>query len=169
MHRLATLADIDAVYSIYMEKDVIPYLGYDPMPRADFLAVMEALVASKSFYVVVLKGHIQGFYRASKYDGRARHVAYLGTLAVAPGARGTGLARSMIETAIARLHSEGVVRVELMLEADNPRARQFYSKLGFELEGIMRHAYKRSSDQHYTDELFMAKLLPPIAANDDAA
>lgn len=138
------------------------------MPRADFIAVMEALVASKSFYVVAREGHIQDFYRASRYKGRARHMAYLGTLAVTPEARGTGLAQSMIETVIARLHSEGVVRVELMLEADNSCAWRFYSKLGFELEGTMRRAYKRSSDQHYTDELCMAKQLPPILADDAA-
>jgi RimJ/RimL family protein N-acetyltransferase len=168
MHRLATLADVDAVYLIYMDKDVIPYLGFDPMPRGDFLPVLEQLVATKSFYVVEHEGRIPGFYRASRHLGRARHVAYLGTLAVAPEARGTGLAQSMIEGAIERLHSEGVVRVELMLEADNPRALRFYSKLGFELEGTMRRAYKRSSDSHYVDEFFMAKLLPPIAGDSDA-
>ena len=74
-----------------------------------------------------------------------------------------GLARSIIETAISRLHSEGVTRIELMLEADNPRALSFYRKLGFQLEGTMRSAYKRASDAHYVDELFMAMLLPPLA------
>ena len=163
MHRLATLADTDAVYSIYMHEDVVPYLGYDPMPRTDFVAVMEQLVGSRTFFVVEREGRIQGFYRTVRQEGRARHVASLGPLAVAPEARGSGLARSMLETAIARLHAEGVVRVELMLEADNPRALKFYRKLGFELEGTLRCAYKRSSDPHYMDELLMAKLLPPCA------
>lgn len=166
MHRLATLSDVDVVYSIYMDKDAIPYLGFDPMPRADFLAVMQQLVTSKSFYVVEREGRVQGFYRAFRYEGRSHHVAYIGTLAVAPEARGSGLAQSMLETAIARLHSEGVVRVELTLEADNPRALRFYSKLGFEFEGTMRHAYKRSSDSHYVDGLIMAKLLPQGSDDD---
>ncbi len=162
MHRLATLADLDAVYSIYMHDDVIPYLGFDPMPCADFAEVLRDLVASKCFYVVEDHGRIQGFYRASRHEGRARHVAYLGTFAVAPEARTNGLARSIIETVISRLHAEGVTRIELMLEADNPRALRFYTKLGFELEGTMRCAYKRSGDPHYVDELFMAKLLSPL-------
>jgi hypothetical protein len=39
MHRLATLSDIDSVYSIHMEKDVIPCLasrrsGHRPLQRA---------------------------------------------------------------------------------------------------------------------------------------
>lgn len=168
MHRLATLDDLDAVYSIYMDKDVNPYLGFDPMPRDDFVKVLGDLVAGKSFHVVETGGRVQGFYRASRHEGRARHVAYLGTFAVSPQARGTGLARSIIEAAIARLHAEGVTRVELMLEADNPRALRFYTKLGFELEGTMRSAYKRSSDPDPVDELFMARLLPPLARRSGA-
>jgi RimJ/RimL family protein N-acetyltransferase len=165
MHRLATFADLDAVYSIYMDEDVIPYLGFDPMPRDDFAKVLGELIASHCFYVVEVDGSVQGFYRATRHQGRARHAAYLGTFAVAPRAHGTGLARSIVETAIARLHAEGVTRVELTLEADNKRALSFYTKLGFELEGTMRLAYKRSSDPHYLDELLMAKLLPPVASS----
>ena len=52
MHRLATLTYLDAVYSIYMHKNVTPYLGFDPMPPADFFKVLSDLVASRSFYVV---------------------------------------------------------------------------------------------------------------------
>ena len=81
---------------------------------------------------------------------------------------GYGLARSIIETAISRLHSEGVTRIELTLEADNPRALSFYRKVGFGLEGTMRSAYKRSSDAHYVDQLFMAMLLPPLADRSEA-
>jgi ribosomal protein S18 acetylase RimI-like enzyme len=164
MHRLATLADLDAVYTIYMDDDVVPYLGFDPMPRDDFVQVLSDLVASQSFYVVEVDGAVQGFYCATRHAGRARHAAYLGTFAVAPAARGTGLARSIIETALARLNAEGVIRVELTLEADNRRAFSFYKKLGFELEGTLRSAYKRSTDPHYVDELLMARVLPPPVA-----
>lgn len=163
-HRLATLADIDAVYSIYMDDEVIPYLGFDPMPRADFVKVLRDLIATGSFYVVEDGDRILGIYRAARHEGRASHVAYLGTFAIAAEVRGTGLAKAIIETAISRLHAEGVTRVELMLEADNTRAFKFYTKLGFELEGTMRAAYKRSSDPHCVDELFMARLLPPLTS-----
>ena len=46
-----------------------------------------------------------------------------------------------------------------MVEKNNPRALAFYKKLGFMQEGIMRSAYKRSTDDHYTDELFLGKFL----------
>jgi RimJ/RimL family protein N-acetyltransferase len=168
MHRQASIADLDAVYAIYMEKDAIPYLGFDPMPRAAFQRVMDELVASESFFVVEIEGCVQGFYRATRQEGRAGHVASLGTFAIAPESRGTGLAKSILEEAILRLHHEGVTRIELTVEADNPRAIRFYGNLGFELEGTLRSAYKRSSDVHYVDELFMAKLLPPLANRNDA-
>ncbi|WP_407351131.1 GNAT family N-acetyltransferase [Luteimonas sp. R10] len=120
-----------------------------------------------SFFVVEDEGRVQGFYRITRQEGRAGHVVGLGTFAIAPEARGTGLARSILEAAIARLHSEGVTRVELTVEADNPRAIGFYGKLGFVHEGTLRSAYKRSGDAHYTDELLMARLLPPLAGRSD--
>jgi hypothetical protein len=89
LHRLATAADIDAVYAIYMDAEVIPFLGFDPMPLSAFDKVLNELIATQAFYVVELDGSIQGFYRASRHAGRARHAAYLGTFALAPEARGT--------------------------------------------------------------------------------
>jgi putative acetyltransferase len=108
-------------------------------------------------------GALAGFYRITRREGRARHVALLGTLAVAPALQGGGFAKAMLEAVFARLQAEGVCRVELSLEADNPRALAFYRKLGFEWEGRQRAAYWRSSDAGPVDELCMAKLLPPLA------
>nr|WP_232831263.1 GNAT family N-acetyltransferase [Peristeroidobacter agariperforans] len=167
MLRLASPDDQDTVYSIYMHPDVIPYLGYDPMSEAEFHAVFQELLDCRSFYVLEQEGIIAAFCRTTRQPGRASHVATLGTLAVAPRWRGTGIARQLLEQIFTLLKAQGVLRVELMLEVDNPRAFAFYSKLGFQQEGLMRAAYKRSSDAHYTDEIFMARLLAelPTAAS----
>lgn len=162
MHRLALPTDFDAVHAIYMHEEVVPFLGVDPMAKADFRPVFDALVAGGCFFVVERGGVVRGFYRAVRHEGRARHAAYLGTLAVSPEEKGTGFAAAMMTEAIARLADAGVLRVELMLEADNPRARAFYRKLGFELEGTQRAAYKRAGQDHYIDELMMARLLAPL-------
>ena len=45
------------------------------------------------------------------------------------------------------------------VEPDNPRGRAFYRKLGFREEGRLARAYKRSSEDHYVDELVMARWL----------
>ena len=164
--RLARDSDLESVFAIYMHEDVIPFLGYDPMSRDEFRPVFRELVASESFYVVESAGEILGFCRATRQPGRARHVAYLGTLAVSPKARGTGLAKQLLEAVIERVRGEGVLRVELMLEDDNPRALAFYRKLGFEHEGTLRSAYKRAHQAHYVNELMMGKLLAPLPTGD---
>jgi putative acetyltransferase len=157
--RLATHDDLDAVHAIYMHADVVPFLGIDPASREDFIPVFEALLATGAFYVAVRDGEVRGFYRVNRQKGRARHVAVLETLAIAPTEKGTGFALAMISEALEILRSEGVRRVELMVEADNPRGLAFYRKLGFEQEGQLRAAYKRSHQPYYVDELLLAKLL----------
>ena len=162
MLRLSQRADLDAVYSIYMHPDVIPFLGYDPMPLDDFRPIFQELVDCRSFYILERDGEVAGFCRTTRQPGRASHVAYLGTLAVSPRWRGTGVARDLMDQIISMLAAQGILRLELMLETDNPRAFAFYKKLGFVQEGLMRAAYKRASDSHYTDEIFMAKLLAEL-------
>jgi ribosomal protein S18 acetylase RimI-like enzyme len=162
MLRLSQPADLDAVYCIYMHPDVIPFLGYDPMPLDDFRPIFQELVDCRSFYILERDGDVAGFCRTTRQPGRASHVAYLGTLAVSPRWRGTGVARDLMDQIISMLAAQGILRLELMLETDNPRAFAFYKKLGFVQEGLMRAAYKRASDSHYTDEIFMAKLLAEL-------
>jgi putative acetyltransferase len=145
-----------------MHPEVIPYLGYDPMSLEEFAGVFQELVDCRSFYILERDGGIAGFCRTTRQPGRAAHVATLGTLAVAPRWRGTGVARELLEQIFSQVKAQGILRLELMLEVDNPRALAFYQKLGFEREGIMRAAYKRSSDAHYTDEIFMARLLADL-------
>jgi len=162
LHRLATWNDFDRVYEIYVDPAVIPYLGFEPMSRADFRPVYQDLLASGVFHVVELEGTVDGFYKAVRQEGRSSHVVTLGPLAVAPERRGSGFAATMLEEAISQLRAAGVLRFELMVEADNPRGVAFYRKLGFQHEGTLRAAYKRASGSGYVDELFLAKLLPPI-------
>ena len=159
MRRLVIPADQDRVYDIYMHDEVVPYLGFDPMPRDAFSKVFDPLFESGCFYVYELDGQVQGFYKAQRHIGRAAHVAYLGTLAVAPEVKGRGVAGAMLEDAIARLRRAGVRRVELTVEADNPRAIAFYQRLGFMHEGTQRAAYKRAADDGYVDELMYGLLL----------
>ena len=162
MLRLAQPADLDAVHAIYMHPDAIPYLGYDPMPLEDFRPIFQELVDCRSFYILERDGEVAGFCRATRQPGRSSHVAYLGTLAVSPHLRGGGLARDLMEQLTTLLSAQGILRLELTLEADNQRAFAFYTKLGFVQEGLLRAAYKRSGDPHYTDEIYMARLLTEL-------
>jgi ribosomal protein S18 acetylase RimI-like enzyme len=159
LRRLARLDDLVAVHAIYMHPDVVPYLGIDPAPLEEFRPVFEALLASGAFFLVPGPAGIRGMYRVNRQEGRARHVATLQTLAVAPSERGSGIAKAMIDEAIECMRADGILRVELMLEVDNARALAFYRKLGFEQEGVLKRAYKRAHEAHYVDELLMSKWL----------
>ena len=160
-HRLATPADLDAVHAIYVDTRVVPYLGFDPMSRAAFVPVFGQLVSSGGFHLVEAEGGIVGFYHVTRQAGRARHVATLGTFAVAPEAQGRGVGMAILEAVIARLHADGVARIELTLEADNPRALALYRKLGFEHEGTLRAAYQRAGEPNFIDQWLMAKVSRP--------
>ena len=159
MRRLATSEDIDTVFALYMHEKVVPYLGYDPMPRDDFRAVFQGLLDSGGFFIFEVDGQVAGFYRVTRYPGRVRHVASLGTLAVNPALHGQGIALAMVTDAIERLKADGVRRIELIVESDNAPALRFYEKLGFEREGTLRKFYKRATDAQAIDDHIMALLL----------
>lgn len=156
LRRLATPQDLAAVHAIYTHPEVVPYLGYDPMPLVDFEPLFAGLLASGAFYVVPRDGEVRGFYRENRQKGRSRHVVTLETLAIAPSEKGSGFAAAMIAEAVDLMRADGVLRVELMVEADNARGIAFYRKLGFEQEGRLRAAYKRADQPDYVDELLMA-------------
>jgi putative acetyltransferase len=156
MLRPARPEDVEAVHRIYMDASVIPYLGHDAMDLAAFREVFAGLLAT-NLQIAERDGAVAGFCRALRFDGRQSHVAQLGTLAVHPRWQGSGLAREMVETILAQLKADGVVRVELMAEADNARGLSFYRKLGFVEEGVQRRAYRRAGAE--IDEIMMVRFL----------
>ncbi|MCH8618084.1 GNAT family N-acetyltransferase [Undibacterium sp. TS12] len=159
MYRLAIPDDLHAVFTIYMDEAVLRFLGYDAMSLEQFSVIFEDLLASCSFFVYLQEDEVAGFYKVTRFTGRAAHVAQLGTLAVAPRYQGKGVAQAMLAVVIAELRQTGVRRVELIVESDNPRGLAFYQRLGFEIEGRLRQFYKRSGEAEYIDDFIMAKLL----------
>ena len=139
-----------------MDDAVNPYLGYDPMEKDRFVEIYSQLVTSNSFYVCEIENNIVGFYQSDRYPGRASHVAYIGTFAVAPKYHGKGIAKSILENEITQLRNEGVLRIEIIIESDNDNAIRFYKKMGFEHEGTLRKFYKRSDSPDYIDDFLMA-------------
>lgn len=159
MFRLARPEDVEQVHRIYMDEHVVPWLGVDPMDLTSFRTVFTGLMAGGHFYVAERAGAIAGFCRITQFEGRARHVGQLGTVALDPKHHGTGLARDMITSAIEEMRRLGIRRAELMAEADNPRALAFYRKMGFAEEGVQRRAYRRAGENTDVDEILMVRFL----------
>lgn len=159
MLRLAQPNDLKDVFRIYMHAQNVPYLGYDPLPIDAFAPIYAELLAHESFFVWDTASTIRGFCRFRRLPGRTAHVAHIGPLAVAPGEQGSDVARDMLSCVIEQLQRSGVLRIELIVSEDNPRALAFYKKMGFQHEGTMRSAYKRSHENHFVNDLLLAKLL----------
>jgi ribosomal protein S18 acetylase RimI-like enzyme len=159
MIRLARPEDIEAVHGIYMHASVIPWLAHDPMDLDAFRAVFARLLAAGNFFVEERAGRVAGFYRITQYEGRASHVAELGTFAVHPDWQGRGLAREMIAGALAAMKAAGVIRAQLLVEPENARAIAFYARMGFHQESIQRRAYRRSGEPGEIDDIVMVRFL----------
>lgn len=101
---------------------------------------------------------------------RRQHVRLLG-IGLAPEWQGRGLGRRLMERLLHWAdHWGGVLRIELFVHADNPRAVALYRSLGFVEEG--RHRAYALKDGRYVDSLSMARLHPSpprLPAAGDAA
>jgi ribosomal protein S18 acetylase RimI-like enzyme len=67
------------------------------------------------------------------------------TLAVAPHARGKGLGRALLQSAIARAETQGAHAVFLEVGSDNPHALTLYAGLGFGKVGMRKGYYASAS------------------------
>jgi putative acetyltransferase len=158
MVRPARPGDIEAVHRIYTDASVVPYLSYDVMGLDAFHAVFDDLLKS-GLQVAERDGAIAGFYRFVRFTGRQSHVAHLGPIAVHPAWQGRGVARELLDHCLASLEAQGVRRLELLAEADNPRGLAFYRKMGFAEEGLQRRAYRRAGEGRDIDEIMMVRFL----------
>jgi len=159
MERRAEASDFEAVYSIYMDPLNNPFIAFDLMDRESFRPIFTDLVRTGELCVYEVGGKVAAAYRVARKTHRMSHVAYRGVFAVAPRFRGRGTGSRVLADLKERLRSEGVRRLELLVVSDNPRAINFYKRLGFEVEGVLRGFLKRQNSPEYCDELMMAQLL----------
>ena len=163
MLRIARAADEQPLFPIYSHELIERFLTFDDVDAQRFSRIFRNLLESGDFFIYEVDGAIIGFCKATRLPGRSNHVAHLGPLAVSPQFHGRGYAAAMLTDVLARLERSGVSRFELLVEADNPRGIAFYSKLGFEREGVQRRAYKRGAESEYVDEVMMVKFAGALA------
>ena len=63
-----------------------------------------------------------------------------------------GIGTKFMRALINKVRADGIKRIDLCAEADNPVALNFYKKLGFQLEGILKKYFKRPNENQYIDE-----------------
>ncbi len=100
---------------------------------------------------------IQGLLIARKAEDEAEIL----TLAVHPDSRRIGLARALVQIAMARLRAAGASRLFLEVDATNAPARALYLSLRANEVGLRRGYY-----EHGADAVIFSLALSPLAADD---
>lgn len=157
--RIGSFSDFDGLFPIYMHEKVNPYLNFEIMNAELFLPLFHELLQNGQLYVYEGENKILATCIVMKQKRRAQHVASLGTLATHPHYQGQGIGTNFIKDLVITLKTQGIKRIDLCAEADNLVALNFYKKIGFQLEGILKSYFKRSQEDHYIDEYMMAFLI----------
>jgi putative acetyltransferase len=158
-HRLISMDDRDVLHHVYMDAENNPFLSYEPMAVVDFHPIFEKLLRAACTYLLVDGIQVVGTFALRIQDHRSSHVATLGSFAMHPAFRGRGFGARAMDEIVTLARSNGVRRLELLVETDNARALRFYEKHGFVREGILRAAFRRASATEDMDEVAMARLL----------
>ena len=120
---------------------------------------VEAAVSGGDFMAVAQndRDEIVGFVSARRgRPNRVRHTAYV-VIGVLPAYRGQGVGGQLMRRLDLWAEQNGVVRLELTVEAPNTVAKRLYEKNGFKVEGV-RYGSMRVKGA-FVDEYYMAKII----------
>ena len=89
---------------------------------------------------------------------KTRHKGNVYGMYIAPGNRGQGLGKLLMNELISRAkNSDGLEQINLTVVSDNHYAKKLYTSLGFEVYGIERNALKFNG-RYYDEDLMVLKL-----------
>ncbi|MEV4605898.1 GNAT family N-acetyltransferase [Neorhizobium sp. LMR1-1-1.1] len=145
----------EALDIVARERKYLIFLEAPPI-EASLAYVRDNIAGGHPHMVAVADGRVVAWcdIRRAARDAQA-HCGTLG-MGIIPGYRDRGLGRRLIAAVLDASRAAGLRRIELNAHADNLRAIALYEKVGFEHEGIARHAVK--IDGHYIDSVKMALL-----------
>jgi putative acetyltransferase len=162
MIRIATAADFEFLYSLYMHPAINPWLLYEMMTAEAFQPIMEDLLQKKALYIYEQEGQAVGMFKLVPMKFRNSHIMYLGGVAIHPDHTGKGYAKEMILDAMDLVKTLGFSRIELTVATSNNRAIDLYTKCGFKTEGILKNYTFLASENRYIDEQVMALLVTNV-------
>ncbi len=123
--------------------------------------LVEAMETGASCGLVAEVDGLGGLAGSARLDqlgpARLRHVGVL-SLGVHPAMQRHGIGRALMDALIDHARASGILRLELYVRADNPRARSLYRSLGFEDEGV-RERFVRLDDGGFVDDVIMRRFL----------
>lgn len=149
----------DQLYDIYMQPNVNRFLNFERMPKESFREIFDELTRSGNLYTYEYHDQVVATTIIVRQKRRVYHVATLTTVATHPNFQNQGISFCFMQELMEILKKEGIKRVDLHTESDNPIAVNFYKKLGFQHEGTMKNLFKRAGEAIYIDQYIMALML----------
>jgi len=114
----------------------------DPWPYDAF----ERLIDEPAFLVADRDGEVVGYVVADVTPNHGRDIGHVKDLAVRPDARGAGIGRTLLRSALARVHAAGAAVVRLEVRESNEVARSLYADEGFEPIRRVQGYYRDGED-----------------------
>lgn len=136
--RSTDAAAITGIYNEYVTRTTISFeteaVHTDEMRRR-----IEALVPNFPYLVAESKGHIVGYCYAHPWKNRAAYIHTLETtIYLAPGHRGCGLGRLLMDSLTNKCRQRGVHALIACITADNTASIAFHERLGFRRVSLFR-------------------------------
>jgi ribosomal-protein-alanine N-acetyltransferase len=163
--RAAAPADVDAMFRIMSDPQVVRYFGTPPMQTpeqaAERIARLEESFAEQSGirWAITRRGSDEligtcGFWRLLKPHFRAE-IGY----ELAPETWGQGIMAEAVGAALAfGFTTMGLHSVEANIHPDNAASRRVLEKLGFVQEGYFRESYYEPREERFTDSAVFSLL-----------
>lgn len=128
------------------------------MARADG-AFFSAENPPGAHLVAEVNGTVAGYIRVKPVTPLPEnaHVAGIAGLAVAPAARGRGVASALLAAAEKHARHRGARKLSLRVLSTNDTALRLYERCGFRREGTLREEFL--IDGRYVDDVLMTKHL----------
>ncbi len=155
--RPANSTDFDFVYKVYNEPNTNPYFLYEPCSKEEFKNIFEELRQRDRFLITQNNQEACGIVTVIAGKGRTSHIATIATLGILKSHQGQGLGKAALQLLIDDLEKT-YKRIELTVEADNPKALKLYQDLGFIVEGTMKSWLKRRDEDVYVDEIMLGRV-----------
>ena len=159
MIRKAIADDFAFVESLYFHLAINPFLLYEMEEKPHFQTLFDGLLSNGVLYVFEVEGQKAGMFKLIPLTHRARHIAYLGGVAMHPDFAGRGLGKLMLREIIDLGKNQGLLRIELSTATINEKAIHLYESVGFEKEGVLRRYTHLKSEDRFLDEVLMSYLI----------
>lgn len=134
-----------------------PQHAVAPRPQPPYPPFFDDTCRPADVWVAEVEDAVAGYVRVVPPTPLVtnRHVRQIQGLAVAPWARGRGVARELLRAAAAQARRQGAGRMTLRVLAHNTPARRLYSTEGYQVEGVLPGEFLVEGT--YVDDVLMGR------------